>query len=103
MSEIRRLDAQVVGISADSYFSHKAFAKELNLDMPLLADWFGAVGKSYEVWNDGKQQELRTVFVIDSTGTVAYRKSYRDDEVPDFEPVVDVLRHLREHQERMAG
>lgn len=103
LPEIRELNAQVVGISADSQWSHKAFAEKLGIDFPLLADWFGNVGNLYKVWSDEKQREMRTVYVIDSAGVVAHEKSYADSEAPDFGPAIDVLRRLSELEERMAG
>lgn len=103
MSEIRELGAQVVGISADSHWSHKAFAGQLGLNLPLLADWFGNVGRLYGVWSEEKQRETRTVFVIDSAGVVSYVKTYPDKEIPDLEPAMDVLRRLQQREEELAG
>jgi len=92
-----------VGISADSHWSHKAFAEQLGLDFPLLADWFGNVGRLYGVWSEEKQRETRTVFVIDSAGVVSYVKTYPDEELPDLEPAMDILRRLQEAEEELAG
>ena len=103
MPEIGQLNAQVVGISADSEWSHKAFAKEHNIDFPLLSDWFGNVGRLYGVWSEEKQREKRVVLVIDSAGVVTYEKTYADDQLPDFGPAMQVLRRLQEQEEKLAG
>ncbi len=92
-----------MGISADSMWSHKAFAKELGIDLPLLSDWFGNVGNLYSVWNNEEQREKRTVYVIDSAGVVAYEKSYADNQAPDFGPAIEILRRLAELEEELAG
>jgi peroxiredoxin len=103
MSEIRQLNAQVVGISADSRWSHKAFANERNIDFPLLADWFGTIGRRYDVWNDVMQREHRVVMVVDSKGAIAYSRVYPDDELPDIREAVDVIQRLQGQEQKRAG
>lgn len=103
MPEIRTLGAQVVGISADSRWSHKAFAKQEGLDFPLLSDWFGNVGRLFGVWSEEKQREMRVVYVIDAAGVIAYKRGYPDDQLPDIEEAMDTLRRLQEREENLAG
>ena len=38
LSDFAKLDAQVLGVSADTLETHHEFAAELNLSFPLLAD-----------------------------------------------------------------
>ncbi len=42
--------AQVVGISCDSFFVHKAWAEQLGLKQTLLADMHRAVSKAYGLY-----------------------------------------------------
>ncbi len=92
-----------MGISADSEWSHKAYAEKLGIDFLLLSDWFGNVGRLFGVWNEEKQRETRVVYVIDSAGVVAYAKSYPDDVLPDIDAAIDVLRHLEKREENLAS
>ena len=39
LSELSNLNAQVLGISVDSKYSHKAFSDKLGLKFPLLSDF----------------------------------------------------------------
>lgn len=103
MPEIRELGAQVVGISADSHWSHKAYAEKLGIDFPLLADWFGNVGRLFNVWSEEKQREQRTVFVIDSAGVVTYVRAYDDEELPNIDEAIDVLRRLEKREQNLAS
>jgi len=73
---IRRLGAQVVGISGDSSASHQKFIDKHALNFPLLADVRNEVGKRYGVY---KMKSMygreymgyeRTTMVIDKSGTV---------------------------------
>ena len=73
---IRRLGAQVVGISGDSSASHQKFIDKHALNFPLLADVDNEVGKRYGVY---KKKSLygrefmgyeRTTMVIDRSGVI---------------------------------
>jgi thioredoxin-dependent peroxiredoxin len=71
LDQFTKLDAQVVGISAQSIDSHEAFAGKHSLAFPLLADTDKAVAGLY-----GTLGPLgfprRSVFIIDRTGTIRY-------------------------------
>ncbi len=63
-------NATVLGISADSRHSHKAWAQQLNLTFPLLADRKGEVISAYGVQHpDGAAQ--RATFLVDKDGKIA--------------------------------
>jgi peroxiredoxin len=47
MSKFERSGAQVVGVSCDSFFTHKAWADQLGLSQTLLADMHREVCKAY--------------------------------------------------------
>ena len=73
---IRRLGAQVIGISGDSSASHQKFIEKHALNFPLLADVGNEVGKRYGVY---KMKSMygreymgyeRTTMVVDKTGVI---------------------------------
>jgi peroxiredoxin len=66
--------AQVLGISVDGVWSHKAFAEAHNLDFPLLADFEpkGAVAQAYGVYRKEEGTSERALFVIDAEGIVRW-------------------------------
>lgn len=72
--EISDLNAIVLGISADSVASHRAFCDNQNLNFTLLSDPDGEVCKLYDVWREksifgAKHQGIeRTTFLIDPEG-----------------------------------
>jgi thioredoxin-dependent peroxiredoxin len=49
MQDLNNLDCEVVGISADSVASHKAFANQFRLTFNLLSDVGNSVRKSFKV------------------------------------------------------
>jgi thioredoxin-dependent peroxiredoxin len=74
--QLRALDAQVVGISADSAGSHAKFADKYELKFPLLSDADNRVTRAYGVY---KKKSLygrefmgieRSTFIIDRSGVI---------------------------------
>ena len=65
-------DVQVLGISVDSLWSHKAFAAQNGITYPLLADFHpkGAVAEKYGVYLPEKGISARTAFVIGKDGRI---------------------------------
>jgi thioredoxin-dependent peroxiredoxin len=66
------LGAEVLGISPQSVESHKRFAKEKSLNVPLLADEDKEVARAYGVL--AGPMVRRAIFVIDEEGVVRHRK-----------------------------
>jgi peroxiredoxin len=73
LSRFNEIDAKVFGISVDSVWAHKAFAKDVGLDYPLLADFHpkGAVAAQYGLYLEDKGITGRATVVIDKEGKVA--------------------------------
>jgi len=65
-------DVQVLGISVDSLWAHKAFAAQNDIEYPLLADFHpkGDVAKKYGVYLEEKGIASRTAFIIGKDGKV---------------------------------
>ncbi len=93
LQAFRNADAVVFGISVDSRWSHKAFAKEMGLEYPLLADFMprGAVAERYGVFYPEAGTSGRATFVIGPDGRVAEAFGYGFPEVPETAPVLSVL------------
>jgi peroxiredoxin Q/BCP len=66
------LDADVIGISPQSVTSHKRFAAEHHLTVPLLADLDHATARAYGVVAPGGLVR-RSIFIVDPDGVVRYR------------------------------
>jgi len=67
-------DVTVLAVSGDGVFSHRAFADEYDLHIPLLADVEGAVAEAYGVAADPADgyHTKRAVVVVGPSGDVAY-------------------------------
>ncbi len=65
-------DVEVLGVSVDSLWSHKAFAAQQGIAYPLLADFHprGAVAEKYGVYLADKGISARTAFIIGKDGRI---------------------------------
>jgi peroxiredoxin len=72
--EFDNFNAQILGISVDSVWSHQAYVASRNLRFPLLADFQpkGAVGRLYGIYDEEIGEEKRSLFVIDRNGKIAW-------------------------------
>ena len=76
-----KLDAVVLGCSADSTESHRKFIAKYKLKIPLLSDPERSVLKAYGAWGEktlyGKTMVgvIRSTFIINPDGKIAHRWS----------------------------
>lgn len=74
---LKKLGAQVLGISTDSTESHEKFRDKFELNFPLLSDPNHAVAEKFGAWREknmyGKKSMgiQRSTFLIDADGKVA--------------------------------
>jgi peroxiredoxin len=93
MKQFETLDAEVLGISVDSVWSHKAYAEKMGIKYSLLADFHpkGATGEKYGVYLGEKGITGRVIFIVDKQGKVAWAKNYDIPVVPDVKEVATAL------------
>jgi peroxiredoxin len=74
LSEFRKYNAEILGISVDGSWCHEAFSKDRHLHFPLLADFEpkGAVSKLYGAYRAEEGTCERALFVIDKNGIIAW-------------------------------
>ena len=74
LPEFQKFNAELLGISVDGIWSHLAFAKDRNLEFPLLADFEpkGEVARTYQVYRATDGTSERALYVIDADGIVRW-------------------------------
>jgi glutaredoxin-dependent peroxiredoxin len=92
LSRLNQLDATVLGISVDTFWALKAFARQEGLTFPLLSDFNKEVIRRYGVFQEDmiglKGLAKRAVFVIDKEGIVRHREVLEDARnQPDYDAV----------------
>ncbi len=94
MSAFNELDASVYGVSVDLPFAQNIWIREENLNFSMLSDWDHEVTETYDVVLEDMYGMIdvaeRSVFVIDTDGTIAY-KWIREGENPDFDELVSEI------------
>ena len=94
--EFKRLGAQVVGISVDGMWTQQAFAKQGNLQFPVLADFHpkGAVAEKYGVMrSDGRAE--RALFIVGSDGVIRYSYVSEIAKNPGVDRLLEALEKMK--------
>jgi peroxiredoxin Q/BCP len=85
LDSVRRMGAEIIGVSLDSVESHRKFASKYSLPFPLISDKEKRIAQAYGVLKDTGTSASRVTFIIDKAGKVA--KVF---------PKVDVTKHTDE-------
>jgi len=74
LPELRRLGAEVLGVSVDGVWCHLAFARDRKLRFALLSDFEpkGEMARAYGVYRHGEGVCERALFVIDGEGIIRW-------------------------------
>jgi peroxiredoxin len=96
MAKFEAQGAQVVGISGDSFFTHKAYAEQLGLKQPLLADMQREVCKAYGFYFPDLNVPARGTVIVgqsdDGVGTVKWTDARPLDTAMELESVLGGLK-----------
>jgi peroxiredoxin len=86
-------DVEVLTVSVDSFFAHRAWADAENFQFGLLADFWphGAVARAYGVFDEEKGVAVRGTFVIDKEGVVRWKVV---NQIPQARDIADYRKAL---------
>lgn len=94
LPEFREQGADLVGVSVDSSWAHKAFRERLGIEIPLLADFHpkGEVSRAYGAYIEERGHPNRSLVLIDERGIVRWvHESPTPVEVPGANLIFDAL------------
>jgi glutaredoxin-dependent peroxiredoxin len=99
LARLNQANAQVYGISVDTFFTLKAFHDQQHFAFPLLSDFNKQAIRDYGVFNEDmiglKGIAKRAVFVLDKDGVIRHRQILDDARnEPDYEPVFTTIDRL---------
>ena len=72
ISDLKKENVEVVGVSFDSPDSHQKFISKYHLNFPLLADTDGKIADAYGVRMTGKDMARRVSFLIGTDGKIVH-------------------------------
>ena len=103
MPEFKKFNAEILGISVDSIWSHLAFSKDRKLTFPLLSDFEpkGRVSQTYGVYKDGIGECGRALFVVDDQGIISWSYLSPDSVNPGADGILSALENLSSRTEIM--
>lgn len=73
LSKLKDTNTEVLAVSVDSFWSHKAFAEKLNVNYNLLSDFNKEVCKLFGVLR-AEGFSNRAYFIIDKEGIIKFKK-----------------------------
>jgi peroxiredoxin len=93
LPQLEEEGAQLVGISVDGAFCHKAFQQHHGLSIPLLADFHpkGEVARAYGVFSDEYGVAARALVMVGPDGVVKWSYLSPPLEVPGANLIFDAL------------
>jgi peroxiredoxin len=96
LGEFGERGAELLGISVDGAWCHRAYARDRHLHFPLLSDFEpkGAVAKSYGAYRDAEGVCERALFVIDRNGVIAWSYCSPVAVNPGADGILDALDQL---------
>jgi peroxiredoxin len=92
--QIAEKGVEMIGISVDHGFAHRAFQERLGIDTPLLADFEpkGEVARAYGAYIEKAGHANRSLVLIDEEGTVEWaHESPTPLEIPGANLIFDAL------------
>src|SRR5258708_19005311 len=102
MKVFETLDAEVLGVSVDSVWSHKAYAEKMGIKYSLLADFHprGAASEKYGVYLADKGITGRAIRIVNKAGKGAGFKNHHIPLVPGLKGVAAPLGQGKSGQAR---
>ena len=94
LAELQEREAELLGISVDSAFAHKAFQDHLGIGFPLLADFHpkGEVARRYGVYIEERGHSHRALVMVGPDLEVTWsHQSPSPLEVPGANLIFDAL------------
>jgi peroxiredoxin (alkyl hydroperoxide reductase subunit C) len=98
LPEISEQGAELVGITVDSTWTHKAFREKLGIDIQLLSDFHpkGEVSRAYGAYVEERGHPNRSLVLVDEEGVVRWiHESPSPLEIPGANLIFDALEALR--------
>lgn len=99
LSSFDKLNAEVIGISVDSFFALREFKKANNLNFRLVSDFNKETASKYDVLDTNffgmNGVAKRSVFIIGRDGMIRYSEVLKNaDNLPDFDSIQATLQKL---------
>ena len=101
LPEVRSLGAELVGVSVDSVWCHRAFARDLGVEFRLLSDFHprGGAARAYGVYLPRLGTSRRALFVVDAVGVIRWHYLAPPEVNPGVDGMLTALEGLAQGKE----
>jgi len=105
LPEFERFNAQLLGISVDGPWCHRAYREHRNLRFPLLSDFEpkGEVARKYGAYRTSEGVAERALFVIDADGRITWSYVSPIEVNPGADGILNALEALPKKEAANAG
>ena len=102
LPEFQARRAQLLGVSVDGPWCHRAFAEARNLRFPLLADFEpkGALARACGVYRESDGTSERALFVIDGAGTIRWSYVSPIEVNPGADGILEALEKINAEEKK---
>lgn len=97
LDDIHAYNAEVLAVSVDNIYSHRAWAEKQRLTFPLLSDFWphGGVARQYGVFRENDGITERALFFIDASGMLRDSWVSKDPAIaPGLNIIFDALEQI---------
>jgi peroxiredoxin len=96
LEELAKYGTDLLGISVDGPWCHRAYARDRNIHFPLLSDFEpkGEVSRKYGAYTEVTGESARALFIIDERGTIAWSFLSPDAVNPGAAGILDALERM---------
>jgi len=98
MSALIRMQIKVIGISVDSVYSHREWARKHSIEFPLISDYMRIISNEWGVL-DSKGYSRPTIFLIGKDKKIALKRSLNMGEKPSYESIIETAQELIDGKE----
>lgn len=91
--EFAHLNATVVAVSCDHWYTTEAYKRSLGAPWPFVSDWDRTEARRLGIFHEEKRRPDRHVYVIDKDGVLRWHRFYERGcpALEDFAPVLKEL------------
>jgi peroxiredoxin len=102
LPEFQKFGAELMGISVDGVWCHRAFAEDRHLHFPLLSDFEpkGAVSRSYGAYRTEDGFSERALFVLDKDGIITWSYLSPVAVNPGADGILEALEGLNKQEKK---
>lgn len=92
--DFAHLNATVVAVSCDHWYTAEAYKRSLNASWPFVSDWERTEAKKLGIFNETKRRPDRHIYILDKKGVLRWHRDYSAGGCPVLDDFLPTLKEL---------